>query len=129
MKILLDTNAFFRWTRGDQVPRNVERIISSPKSNLLVSIVTPWEIALKQTRWREKSLNQPRISEAIDLLNARLLPILLSHVEALYTLPPHHADPFDRMLIAQAITEKAAIVSSDERFPLYRSAGLQVIWK
>ena len=106
MKVLLDTNALLRWTRGEQVPRKVERIICSPQSNLFVSIVTPWEIALKEARWREKNLNHGRISEAIELLNARLLPILLSRVEALYMLPPHHADPFDRMLIAQAMTEK-----------------------
>jgi PIN domain nuclease of toxin-antitoxin system len=48
MKVLLDTNALLRWTRGEQVPRKVERIICSPQSNLLVSIVTRWEIALKQ---------------------------------------------------------------------------------
>jgi PIN domain nuclease of toxin-antitoxin system len=47
----------------------------------------------------------------------------------LATLPDHHNDPFDRMIIAQAIQEKLTCVASDERFPSYKSSGLQVLWQ
>ena len=128
MKIFLDTNAFLKWTLEERVPRKVERLISSESSDLLASIITPWEISIKQARWHEKKMSNGRIAEAIQLVGAQILPILIRHVDALGSLPDHHSDPFDRMLIAQAISEKALIVSSDERFPLYKAAGLKVAW-
>ncbi len=128
MKVLLDTNVFLRWTGEESVPRRVERLIMSETNTLLVSIVTPWEIAIKQPRWRDNKLSNARVRTALDLLGARILPILLKHIDVLSSLPEHHADPFDRMLIAQAISEDAVVLSRDERFPLYKTAGLQIRW-
>ena len=128
MKILLDTNVFLKWTLGEKIPRKAERVITRGTADLLVSIITPWEIAIKQSKLRVRSFPQVRVTEALNLLGAQILPVLLKHIDVLNSLPHHHHDPFDRMLIAQAISENATVVSSDERFPRYRTAGLQVRW-
>jgi len=128
VKVLLDTNVFLKWAIGERLPGKVERLISSVTRDLLISIITAWEIALKQNKFHAKGLTNARIADAINLLGAQVLPILLKHIDTLSALPLHHQDPFDRMLIAQAISENAIVLSSDERFPLYRPAGLQVRW-
>lgn len=97
---------------------------------MLVSIVTPWEFALR-TNPSSGELRLPTTEETEQLLEdlgVRILPITMEHTDVLYTLPLHHDDPFDRMIIAQALAEKCPVVSADERFPLYRSVGLQVLW-
>lgn len=94
---------------------------------MLVSVVTPWEIAIKPAL-RESGLNTRVIKQHLDDMGARLLPITWEHVDLMSTLPPHHSDPFDRMIISQALVEKCAMVSSDKRFPLYQNTGLRVMW-
>jgi PIN domain nuclease of toxin-antitoxin system len=64
----------------------------------------------------------------IRQLNAIVLPVEASHVEALVRLPAIHKDPFDRMLLAQALSEGLPIVSRDTRFEEYSSAGIEVVW-
>ncbi len=123
MNILLDTQALIRWL-DDRVPRRLARLLVKPQTVIAVSIVTPWEIAMK----RQLGLRPRQIAEAIEAIGARLLPVQLAHVEKLESLPspPEHRDPFDRMLIAQALSEGYAIASADERFGLY--PGLNVMW-
>ena len=123
MRFLLDTNAFLKWTLNQKVPRNVQRIIERPASELLVSAVTGWEIVIK------KSLGTAAfdIERGIRDMNAEILPIRFTHLDELSRLPLHdHRDPFDRMLIAQAIAEDVPLISSDTRFTAYKR--LRVIW-
>ena len=94
---------------------------------MFVSIVTPWEIAIKGNiakRFRMPSADE--VKESIQRLGAQLLPITLEHAKTLYTLPLHHHDPFDRMIIVQALEEHYTVVTSDQQFSLYE--GLQVLW-
>lgn len=84
-----------------------------------MSIVTPWEVAIKTGMGK---LTFPRDVDIASLLEHdafTLLPISLHHVAAIRALPPHHRDPFDRMLIAQAQVEGFAIVTADRRFLEY----------
>jgi PIN domain nuclease of toxin-antitoxin system len=131
MNLLLDTNAFIYWLYGTLPLRTKRRIERA--SGLLLSVVSPWEIANKSSisGKRPGDLRLPTNSEVeqgLADLGARLLPVTMRHSERLYTLPLHHKDPFDRMIIVQALEEQCAVLTSDERFPLYESVGLQVLW-
>ena|SRR3954454_19200194 len=128
MKLLLDTHIVVYWLAGT-LPHKIKRRIEKA-SDLLVSIVTPWEFALK-TNPPSGKLRFPNTKETeqfLEDLGVRVLPITMEHTNTLYTLPLHHDDPFDRMIIAQTLAEKCPVVSADKRFPLYRSVGLQVLW-
>lgn len=123
MNILLDSQALIRWL-DDRVPRRVARLLGKPQTNIGVSIITPWEIAIKP----QLGFRTAQLAEVIERMGARLLPVHLAHIEKLGSLPwrSEHRDPFDRMLIAQALSEGYAIATADERFSLY--PGLDVIW-
>ncbi len=125
MKLLLDTNAFLNYLKG-KLPRRVLRQINKPQVELLVSVLAPWEIALKPDLSRQMSTAQ--FHERIAAVGARILLVTVDHTEIFRSLPLHHADPFDRILIAQALAEACPVVTSDQRFPLYESVGLKVLW-
>lgn len=131
MKLLFDTNAFLRWVDA-RLPDKIRRYIQKPNRQLLVSIVTPCEIAIKSNAVRNNPARRFRmpsaseVKESIERLGAQLLPVTLQHAEVLYDLPLHHQDPFDRMIIAQALEERCTVVTSDQQFSLYE--GLQVLW-
>jgi PIN domain nuclease of toxin-antitoxin system len=125
MRVLLDTNAFIRWATGERIPRQVERLVQKASTECFVSIVTPWEIAILNGRGRIE-MSAHRVEQNVQKLGARLLPITMAHTAALYGLPQHHHDPFDRILIAQALLEGLAVITSDEFFRAYQD--LKVIW-
>ena len=124
MRLLLDTNAFVRWMAGTALPRPVERELSRSQTQIFVSIVTAWEIVMKRALNRSAT----EVEEATKELGATLLPIKFAHLDELSRLPlfDNHRDPFDRMLIAQALAENVPIVSSDMRFESYKS--LRILW-
>jgi PIN domain nuclease of toxin-antitoxin system len=90
----------------------------------LISIVSGWEVVMKTVL----GLSAAQVEGAIAAMGATLLPVRFQHLEELSRLPsyPNHRDPFDRMLIAQALSEDLPIVSSDTRFSEYKS--LRVLW-
>ncbi len=127
MRILFDTNACIRHS-GGRLPKRIVSLIEKPSTEVLVSIVTPWEIVLKPSL-SKTGLDAREIRQTIDDLSARLIPITLDHIDQFENLPKYHDDPFDRMIIAQALTENCPVVSSDQRFPLYAKQGLKVLWE
>lgn len=128
MKLLLDTCAVLGWMEG-KLPSKIRRRIQKPGTDVLVSIATPVEVAIKSNPPGRAPLPSPRqLQEALDLLQGRWLPVTLECAVLLYNLPVHHKDPFDRIIIVQALQENCPVVTSDERFPLYKSVGLQVLW-
>ena len=124
MRLLLDTNAFLRWIAGGRVPRSVERVMRRRDTECVVSVVTGWETTMKP----KLGLNARDFEAALSKISAALLPIKFKHLDELSRLPSYedHRDPFDRMLIAQALAEGLAVITSDGRFADYRP--LQVIW-
>jgi PIN domain nuclease of toxin-antitoxin system len=124
LRLLLDTNAFLRWRIGSPVPLPVERALNRKDTECFVSIVTAWEIANKPIL----NLSATDVEAGIARMSAILLPISFQHLDELSRLPlfPNHRDPFDRLLIAQAIAEELSIVSSDLRFGNYKR--LRVLW-
>jgi PIN domain nuclease of toxin-antitoxin system len=126
--VLLDTHAVI-WALEDPARLGSQAAITlRDKSNLiLVSAVTIWELAIK-VGLGKLTLNQPYrpwIERAINDLAATVLPITVEYSAAQSSLPLHHRDPFDRMLVAQALVEQIPIVSSDPTFDRY---GISRVW-
>lgn len=117
MKLLLDTHALLWWLADLELRPQARAAIEDPGNLVVVSAASVWEIAIK------RSLGKLRTGS--DLLGAisdagfEPLPISLPHAEVAGSLPPHHRDPFDRMLIAQAQALDLAIVTRDPAFDAY----------
>ena len=128
MKLLLDTHAFL-WLNdeSERLSQTVKELCSSGEHEFYLSMATPWEMQIKH-QLGKLSLAMP-ISELVikntQENNIRLLPIELSHINYLEQLPQHHKDPFDRIIIAQAIIEGMAVVTIDHVFADYL---VQIVW-
>lgn len=127
MNYLLDTHTFF-WTLDNpkKLSARVLGIIEDPSATLLVSIASPWELAIKTNKGRidaRRILDQ--MEKVIGSGGYQLLDARLSHVIAAGFLPLHHKDPFDRLLAAQALELRVPIVSCDSTFDAY---GVRRIW-
>ena len=121
MKYLLDTSTFL-WaaTNPGRLSRKARRLCESPKETLVVSAASLWEIAIKCDVGGLRIADPPRsLPDWLARLGARILPIEATHAYALHGLPPIHRDPFDRILVAQAITEDLPLVTCDERIQQY----------
>jgi PIN domain nuclease of toxin-antitoxin system len=90
-----------------------------------ISAISLSEIAIKAAKGK-LTFGQGDLSAGIASLRLRVLPYTAEHAFRLFDLPPHHAGPFDRQIIAQALAEGIPVVTSDETFRLYQ--GLKVIW-
>jgi PIN domain nuclease of toxin-antitoxin system len=118
VKVLLDTHILLWWLADDEhLPAPAAATIADPDTTVVVSAASAWEISIKQAAGR---LDAPE--DLLDALSANdfgTLPITAHHAMAAGRLPAHHADPFDRMLIAQARIEDLTFVSVDRRFAEY----------
>lgn len=116
MILLLDAHTFLWFIAGDKRLSTVGRsLIEDPNNNSLVSATTLWEIAIKTSLGR-LILGVPfdeLVHDQIQNNGFGILPIEVEHLKSLVNLPFHHRDPFDRLLVAQAIAEEIAIVSAD----------------
>ena len=122
MKYLLDTSVFL-WSAGapEKLNRHAAAILSSNASELYLSAASVWEIAIKCARG-SLSLQQPPsqfVPRAVWVQTLRPLDITHAHSLAAGDLPPHHRDPFDRMLIAQARSESMVLLTGDHLFKSY----------
>jgi PIN domain nuclease of toxin-antitoxin system len=121
MDLLLDTHVAIWWMLGsDRLGAQCKATLFQPGARLWISTASVWEMAIKSGLGRLK-LSTP-LEECIPDLLARgvhCLAISLNHALAIRTLPPHHADPFDRMLIAQAQCESLTLVTADTLIRAY----------
>lgn len=121
---LLDTHIFIWWMKQDKrLKKEIKTILTDPENHIFLSIATVWEIVIKK---KVGKLKVPH-SWKEDLRESAflLLPISLEHTFKLETLPLFHHDPFDRMLIAQAICEGATFITSDEKIWKYDASILK----
>lgn len=128
MKALLDTHTFLWWITDDpKLSSHVRGIISDGDNELFLSAASGWEIAIKAKLGRIKLPDKPElfISEQLVHNAIQSLPIQMGHALHVYTLPNHHRDPFDRMIIAQAQLEDLLILTADSRISQYL---VQAIW-
>lgn len=119
MNLLLDTNALLRWlSDSPRLGREARALISDPDHQVFVSVVSLWEIAIK-VRIGKLQADVDAIDSALDTSNFQRLGIAPAHLTALVSLPSHHRDPFDHLLMAQAISERAVFLTSDDQAALY----------
>jgi len=127
VKLLLDTHAFLWFLlNDDRLSNDAQSLIATPENDLLLSSASCWEIAIKI------SLGKYSLGESLETFLTReivenrltMLPITVKHVSVVAELPFHHRDPFDRLLIAQAISEQIPILSADAVFDLYQVARI-----
>lgn len=118
MRLLLDTHAFLWWVSDfRQIAESARQAIANPDSEVFVSAVSGWEIAIKKAKGR--LVTPDNLAAVVEEKRLAHLPLTFDHAERAATLPPHHSDPFDRMLIAQALAEGLILVTRDSRIPLY----------
>jgi PIN domain nuclease of toxin-antitoxin system len=128
VKLLLDTHAFLWWVEGAPVlGRRARAEVSNPDNEVFFSIASCWELAIKL------SLENLRLTQSLDrfILDQLtrngfvLFGVEFRHVVRVADLPFHHRDPFDRVLVAQALQDELAIVSADR---VFRKYGVTVVW-
>jgi len=122
VRMLLDTHTMLWYTLGDpQLSTNAENLIVNASNEILISPASYWEIAIKVSIGK-LTLHHP-YDDFIDLCLQTyrfvILPIKPKHTSMLTTLPFHHKDPFDRLLIGQALSEGISIISADFAFDAY----------
>jgi PIN domain nuclease of toxin-antitoxin system len=123
MKLLLDTHVVLWWQRDDRRLKREARRAIATADIVWVSAVSGWEVAIKTALGRLQLAEPFSILMRVDDFTE--LPVTVRHTERLGGLPVHHADPFDRMIVAQALVERATVVTHDRSFESY---GAQVIW-
>jgi PIN domain nuclease of toxin-antitoxin system len=126
VKLLLDTHAFLYWTEDNpRLPRRARAAIARPRSIACISAATIWEIRIKVAKGR---LRTDFTDVAAEARKHRfdVLPITGDHAQTAGDLPPHHDDPFDRMLIAQARAEGMTLVTGDDAFGEY---AVPLLWE
>lgn len=124
---LLDTNAllFFLYD-SEKLSRKASEIIYSNDEKISVSIVSMWEIAIKSSIGKLKIKSSiSKIADTCEKEQLEILSIKPFHLDEIIKLPPIHGDPFDRLIISQAITENLVIITKDETIPQY---NVKVLW-
>ena len=128
MKVLVDTHTFLWDIIADhRSSTKAKQVLRSDEHELVFSLVSLWEIAIK-IKTGKLNTNGSSVAYIHDEMNAygmQLLPIRYEHILQLESLPHHHSDPFDRLLIAQALTEPLPILTGDRAFANY---GIKLVW-
>jgi PIN domain nuclease of toxin-antitoxin system len=125
LRQLLDTHLVLWWMEGE-VSKISERALAALGSEGLdpvVSAVTVWEVAIKRSLGKVKA--RAGMLDEIERAGVELLPVTARHADLVASLPLHHRDPFDRLLVAQATAENIPLVSNDESLRRY---DVEVIW-
>ncbi|MFL6200413.1 MAG: type II toxin-antitoxin system VapC family toxin [Thermoanaerobaculia bacterium] len=126
MKLLLDTHIFIWWdSEPDKLSRPALALCTDSAHELVVSVASLWEIQIKR-QLGKLDLRLPLaeiVAHQQETNGVTILPVAQAHVLALDQLPTHHKDPFDRILVAQALVEGATLVSAD---PVLKSYPVEV---
>ena len=123
MRLLLDTHTFLWWLSDwERISESARAAIADPNNEVLVSAVTGWEIGIKKARGR--LVAPDNLAAVVEEKRFEHLSLTFVHAERAAALPPHHRDPFDRMLIAQAQAEGLVLVTRDSRIADYEVATM-----
>jgi PIN domain nuclease of toxin-antitoxin system len=126
--LLLDTHTFLWWVDdGPRLPEAARAAIGHPGQECFISLASCWEIAIKVSlgKLTLTSSLERFVAEQMAINGFQPLAITLAHVARVATLPFHHRDPFDRLLVAQAIDEDLIVVSAD---PVFEKYGVSRVW-
>jgi PIN domain nuclease of toxin-antitoxin system len=128
MNLLLDTHVFV-WMHEDpnKISSRAFAELSNPSNKLFLSIASVWELQIKiQAKKFKFKETLEEVIEIEQITNGlQILSVTLTHALHLENLPPHHKDPFDRLLISQAIVENMILVSADASFAKYQ---VNLLW-
>ena len=126
MNYILDTNILiYALCNPSELSKEATRIVTT-EPNLCISVVSFWEIAIKQSIGKLNIKSTiPQIEKICLSRNIKILPILSNEIEGIKSLPAIHKDPFDRLIISQAQQNNMCIVTSDETIPKY---NVQTVW-
>ena len=124
MRLLIDSHAFLWWGEGSpHLSLAARDAIADPTNEVVISIAALWELTIKAS---SRKLNLPADLETmVGSEGFAVLSITFPHLKRLASLPWHHRDPFDRMMIAQALAEGMPIATGDRFFGAY---GVQIVW-
>ncbi|ADB51785.1 type II toxin-antitoxin system VapC family toxin [Conexibacter woesei] len=124
MKLLPDTHTVLWWAHDPSRLSSIATdLLADRRNEVLLSSAVAWEISIKTALG--KLTARPGLVAELVRHGGRELPVTIAHADAAGALPHHHRDPFDRMLVAQALNEGAVLVSSD---PLMRAYEAPVLW-
>jgi PIN domain nuclease of toxin-antitoxin system len=125
VRLLLDTNALI-WTLVDRsrIPSLAMSTIEDEANDVFVSVVSAWEIEIKAAKGKLKAPTDLR--DALAAQGFRPLTVTMDHAYTVESLPRHHRDPFDRMIIAQAHLEEMTLITSDEEIQRYPVAVIPI---
>ena len=126
MRLLLDTAVLIYAVESpERLSKRAATVLKNTQNVLELSTISLAEIAIKAAVGKLK-LSPALVRQAVQDLDIRTLPYTAEHAFELFALPLHHGDPFDRQIIAQALSEQIPVVTPDEKFRLYR--GLKLVW-
>ncbi|GAB4485287.1 MAG: type II toxin-antitoxin system VapC family toxin [Thermodesulfovibrionales bacterium] len=128
MKALLDTHTFLWWILDDpRLPKRIRDVIADGDAELFLSAASCWEIAIKSGLGRISLPSRPETYIARQMSENAISPLAIEtgHALHVFSLPMHHRDPFDRMIIAQAQMERLSVITSD---PLISQYKVKTIW-
>lgn len=130
MRVLLDTCALLWFLRDDpELSERAAQLIENPDTDVFVSVVSIWEIAIKASLGKLPPPVgfQDSLEGKLKASGFNILPVEFQHASGVYSLPPVHSDPFDRLLISQCKVEKLAAITNDPHWgdPRY---GISVYW-
>ncbi|SEG37350.1 type II toxin-antitoxin system VapC family toxin [Algoriphagus boritolerans] len=127
MAYLLDTHTLLWFVSGDnQLPESSRMIIKDIHESCFLSAASLWEITIKlQIKKLELGISLEELFEFVDRNQIEVIPINYLHLLQLSRLPAHHNDPFDRLIIAQAISENLKLISRDKIFKNY---SVNLVW-
>jgi PIN domain nuclease of toxin-antitoxin system len=118
MRFLLDTHILLWFLENDsKLSTQVREVITNPENLIFVSAISAWEISIKQSLG--KLIAPSNLEEALRFSRLEVLEMKLVHGIKVADLPMYHKDPFDRMLIAQALVERLSIITVDGKFKFY----------
>jgi PIN domain nuclease of toxin-antitoxin system len=107
----------------DAISKRAKEAIASDESQVVISAVVIWEVAIKRRLGKLDA--PPDLLEQLERAGVKVLPITARHADRVGTLPLHHRDPFDRLLVAQAELDGLALATADPQLHRY---GIQVVW-
>jgi PIN domain nuclease of toxin-antitoxin system len=128
MRVLVDTHVFLWWIDDSaELSAKARRTIADPANECLLSLATCWDMAIMVSlrKLQLPGVMERFVPEQLALNSFRQLDIEYRHVARVASLPFHHHDPFDRLLVAQALEERCPIVSADRVFRRY---GVERVW-